>query len=134
MRTQQRANKVFIKLYYCYEHEAHRITNFSQCFSNDFLNNSREASTASLRARTTISIFPRLCCCILKFSLTARLIMFLCTAFLIFFLAIAKPNLGWSKSFFMANRVKYWSLDFTGRAKTFLYSIGFFKRRSGGKP
>ena len=49
---------------------------------------------ASLRASTTISILPKLCCRILKFSLTARLIAFRCTAFLICFLAIAKPKRG----------------------------------------
>ena len=131
--TQQRANKVFIKPYDCNQHESHRDTNLSQCLSSDFLNESSGASTASLRAKTTMSIFPKLCCFILKFSRTVRLITFLCTAFLIFFLAIAKPSLGWSKSFLMANRVKYWSLDFTGLAKTFLYSAGFFNRNCGEK-
>ena len=131
--SKQRTNKVFIELYNCYEHESHRDTNLSQCLSNDFLNKSNGASTASLRAKTTISIFPKLCCFILKFSRTVRLITFLCTAFLIFFLAIAKPSRGWSKSFLMANRVKYWSLDFSGLAKTFLYSAGFFNRNCGGK-
>jgi hypothetical protein len=33
----------------------------------------------------------------------------------------------------MANKVKYWSLDFTGLAKTFLYSAGFFNRYCGEK-
>ena len=125
--------KVLIKLYNCYEHEAHRDTNLSQCFSSDFLNKSDGASIASLRASTTISIAPKSCCFILKFSLTVRLIMFLWTAFFIFFLAIANPSLGWSKSFFMANKVKKVSLDFTGLANTFLYSAGFFNRNCGGK-
>ena len=131
--SKQRANKVLIKPYDCYEHEPHRDTSLSQWLSNDFLNESIGASTASLRAKTTISILPKQCCFILKFSRTVRLITFLCTAFLIFFLAIAKPSLGWSRSFLMANRVKYWSLDFTGLAKTFLYSAGFFNRSCGGK-
>jgi hypothetical protein len=48
-------------------------------------------------------------------------------------LAIAKPSLGYSKSFFMAKRVKYWSLDFIGLSKTFLNSADFFNRNCEGK-
>jgi len=45
---------------------------------------------------------------------------FLATAFLMAFLAIAKPNLGCSSRLLTANTVKYLSLDFTGFVKTFL--------------
>jgi len=60
--AKQGANKVLVKLYECYEYESHRVTNLSQCLSKDFLNKSGGASAASLRAKTTISIFPRFCC------------------------------------------------------------------------
>ena len=92
--TKQWTNKEFIDLYYCYEHEAHLDTNLSQCFSREFLKDSDGASIASFRAKTTTSMLPKLCCFNLKFSLTVRLIIFLLTAFLTFFFAIAKPNLG----------------------------------------
>ncbi len=94
MIPKQGTDKVFVTLYDRYEREAHRDISLSQCLSSDFLNNSSGASTASRRARTTMSIPPKFRCWILKFSRTVRLMTFLFTAFFIFFLAIAKPSLG----------------------------------------
>lgn len=131
--SKQRANTVLIEPYGGYKHDTHRFASLNQCFSSDFLNNSEDTFIASRLAKTTISILAKPCC-ILKLSRIVRLIAFLYTAFFIFFLAIAKPKRGWSKLFFLAKSVKYWSLDFTGLSKTFLYSAGFFNRTSVGNP
>ena len=132
--AKHRTNKGLIKSYNRYEREAHFDTNLSQCFSNDCLNTSGGTPSASFRAKTTISMPVIICCWILKLSLTVLLITFLWTAFLIIFLAIAKPTLGLSKSLCMAKSVKYRSVDLTGLEKTFLNSAAFFNLNPGGKP
>ena len=131
--SKHRADKELIKLYTVYEQESHRSFNLFQCLSREYANCFWGTFAALLRAITTISRFPRWCWCNLKLSFIARLIGFLSTDFLIFFFAIARPRRGWCNGFLIASRVKYLSVDLTGLAKTFLYSAGFLKRKSGGK-
>lgn len=50
-----------------------------------------------------------------------------------FFFAIAKPNRGKSNAFFLANTVKYLSVDRVGKSNTALNWIGFFNLNREGK-
>lgn len=130
--SKRRADKVFVKLYEGYEYGAHRFINFSQCLSKECRNISEDACAASLRAKTTISRFPSRVRCNRKLSLTRRLILFLATAFLIFFFAIASPSREWSRPFLINKNVKKLSDWRIGFAKTVWYSAGFLNLNCGG--
>jgi len=69
---------------------------------------------------TTKSIAPKKCCSFLKFSRIIRLILFLSVDFFTFFFAIANPNREKFNLFFLANTVKYLSVDLTGKSNTYL--------------
>lgn len=131
--SQQRTNKKPITLNYWQEYESHRCANFSQCSFRERVKIFLGAFAASRRAKTTISQFPNWCCCVLKFSLVERFILFLSTARLIFFFAIASPNLAWLNLFWIAKTVKNLSVVLNGLAKTFWYSSGLFSFNWDGK-
>ncbi len=133
-RHQQGTYEVLVSFDQGYKQESHRSTNLSQCFSNDFLKICTSAFAASPRANTTISILTICWRCKRKLSRTVLFMRFRATAFLMAFLAMASPSLGCDKGLLIARTVKYLSEDFTGFAKTFLYSAGVLSRYKSGKP
>ena len=118
MISKQWADKKAIEFDENYEQESHRFTNFNQCRSKEDANTAVLAVAVSLRAKTIMSNAVKVCCCTLKLSRAIRFILFLSTARLTLFFAIASPSLGCSSELLIASNVKYLSVDFTALLKT----------------